>query len=100
MVYSILVGFNVFCVDRTQFLKRYDTVSEWLRRWTRNPLGSARAGSNPAGVGFSVQAPVAVCSRWYRSNYYRIIGLVVEYIVAIDVTRVRFPDDAIFACEY
>ena len=25
-----------------------------------------------------------------------IIGLVVEYIVAIDVTRVRFPDDAPF----
>ena len=23
-------------------------VAEWLRRWTRNPLGSARAGSNPA----------------------------------------------------
>ena len=22
-------------------------VSEWLRRWTRNPLGSARTGSNP-----------------------------------------------------
>ena len=28
----------------------HDTVSEWLRRWTRNPLGSARVGSNPAGV--------------------------------------------------
>ena len=27
-----------------------DTVSEWLRRWTRNPLGSARRGSNPLGV--------------------------------------------------
>ena len=27
-----------------------DTVSEWLRRWTRNPLGSARRGSNPFGV--------------------------------------------------
>jgi hypothetical protein len=27
-----------------------DTVAEWLRRRTRNPLGSARAGSNPAGV--------------------------------------------------
>ena len=26
-----------------------------------------------------------------------IIGLVVEYIVAIDVTRVRFPDDAFYA---
>ena len=29
---------------------RQDTVSEWLRRWTRNPLGSAREGSNPSGV--------------------------------------------------
>ena len=27
-----------------------DTVSEWLRRWTRNPLGSARKGLNPFGV--------------------------------------------------
>ena len=27
-------------------------MSEWLRRWTRNPLGSARRGSNPLGVGF------------------------------------------------
>ena len=23
-------------------------VAEWLRRWIRNPLGSPRAGSNPA----------------------------------------------------
>ena len=23
-------------------------VAEWLRRWTRNPLGSPRTGSNPA----------------------------------------------------
>ena len=22
-------------------------MAEWLRRWTANPLGSARAGSNP-----------------------------------------------------
>ena len=27
-------------------------MSEWLRRWTRNPLGSAREGSNPFGVVF------------------------------------------------
>ena len=27
-----------------------DTVSERLRRWTRNPLGSARRDSNPLGV--------------------------------------------------
>ena len=24
-----------------------DKVAEWLRRWTANPLGSARVGSNP-----------------------------------------------------
>ena len=27
-----------------------DTVSVWSRRWTRNPLGSARRDSNPFGV--------------------------------------------------
>ena len=25
----------------------YDEVVEWLRRWTANPLGSGRVGSNP-----------------------------------------------------
>ena len=34
----------------------HDTVSEWLRRWTRNPLGSARRGSNPLGVGMRSSA--------------------------------------------
>ena len=29
---------------------RCDSVSEWLRRWTRNPLGSARRGSNPLTI--------------------------------------------------
>ena len=24
-----------------------DKVAEWLRRWTANPMGSARVGSNP-----------------------------------------------------
>ena len=23
-------------------------MAEWLRRWTRNPMGFPRAGSNPA----------------------------------------------------
>ena len=26
-------------------------MAEWLRRWTRNPLGSPRAGWNPADYG-------------------------------------------------
>ena len=29
-----------------------DSVSERVRRWTRNPLGSARRGSNPLAVVF------------------------------------------------
>ena len=32
----------------------HDTVSERLRRWTRNPLGSARRGSNLLGVALSI----------------------------------------------
>ena len=27
-----------------------DEVAEWLRRWTANPLGSTRVGSNPIFV--------------------------------------------------
>ena len=30
-----------------------DSVSERLRRWTRNPLGSARRGSNPLAVDYA-----------------------------------------------
>ena len=30
----------------------HDSVTEWLRWWTRNPLGSARRGSNPLAVAF------------------------------------------------
>ena len=32
----------------------FDNMAEWLRRWTANPLGSARAGSNPVIVVFHV----------------------------------------------
>ena len=28
-------------------LQSIDEVAEWLRRWTANPMGSARVGSNP-----------------------------------------------------
>ena len=31
---------------------RVDEVAEWLRRWTANPMGSARVGSNPILVVF------------------------------------------------
>ena len=39
--------------DVLEFLKtQEDIMAEWLRRWTANPLGSARAGSNPVVVVF------------------------------------------------
>ena len=38
------------CRVKLPALRWHDTVSERLRRWTRNPLGSARRGSNPLGV--------------------------------------------------
>ena len=33
--------------DRRRFLQA--VMAEWLRRWTRNPMGFPRVGSNPAG---------------------------------------------------
>ena len=45
----------VFTADVTSCLTKtfVDEVAEWLRRWTANPLGSARVGSNPIFVAFS-----------------------------------------------
>ena len=39
-------------------------VAEWLRRWTRNPLGSARAGSNPADCAHFSYSPVIIGELW------------------------------------
>ena len=39
----------------------HDTMSERLRRWTRNPLGSARKGSNPLGVAFCLALRTPAC---------------------------------------
>ena len=34
--------------DMNTFSKLRAAMAEWLRRWTWNPMGSSRAGSNPA----------------------------------------------------
>ena len=54
------------CAEMRQMLSVHDTVSEWLRRWTRNPLGSARRGSNPLGVDVAVSVPQYVCVISYK----------------------------------
>ena len=38
-----------------------DEVAEWLRRWTANPLGSARVGSNPILVDVLLIHPPEEC---------------------------------------
>ena len=44
-----------------------DSVSECLRRWTRNPLGSARRGSNPLAVVFACQLVVYCLCVYFRA---------------------------------
>ena len=43
-------GFLFKCSSTPLFYDFHDSVSERLRRWTRDPLGSARRGSNPLAV--------------------------------------------------
>ena len=43
------------------------SVSERLRRWTRNPLGSARRGSNPLAVVFHFLSSSFPCAQVFPS---------------------------------
>ena len=53
-------------------------VAEWLRRWTRNPLGSSRAGSNPAD---NANFLTGGCHELKPKNIRISDDLVKEYIV-------------------
>ena len=52
----MLVAFNHYLQHYFYSVYRHvvfkDEVAEWLRRWTANPLCSARVGSNPTLVAF------------------------------------------------
>ena len=44
----MLFSFSCLYIAKTDStFYRHDEVAEWLRRWTANPMGSARVGSNP-----------------------------------------------------
>ena len=52
LYYPILALYDLFINDikyspTRLYVTISDEVAEWLRRWTANPLGSARVGSNP-----------------------------------------------------
>ena len=53
-----------------EWVDTHDSVSEWLRRWTRNPLGSAREGSNPFAVAFCLITVnfCQICVRMHTPN--------------------------------
>ena len=56
-------------------------VAEWLRRWTRNPLGSARAGSNPADC---------ACFSILNKETYFTLNLTLKYrLVSAHITNVH-----------
>ena len=44
--------FKVYIQEDSLFTSFMDKMAEWLRRWTVNPWGSARVGSNPILVVF------------------------------------------------
>ena len=46
----------------------FDTMAEWLRRCTANPMGSARAGSNPAGVDYCSGGIMVITPRCGRGD--------------------------------
>ena len=54
LCYNKTGHFLIYKISLSDLLHQYscvtnpgDEVAEWLRRWTANPMGSARVGSNP-----------------------------------------------------
>ena len=74
-------------------------MAQWLACWAHNPKVP---GSKPGSAILRLFALDLAARNWHPEIYtlddnISISGLVVEYIVAIDVTRVRFPADALFS---
>ena len=59
------------------FINQHDTVSEWLRRWTRNPLGFARKGSNPFGVDVLQSSVAHIVSASHKTKTNAKVSLIV-----------------------
>ena len=69
-LHSISLGkFNNHTFEQ---LFQQDEVAEWLRRWTANPLGSARVGSNPILVVYFLI--VSTCTDMHIQGNRKISG--------------------------
>ena len=54
-------------------------MAEWLRRWTRNPMGSPRAGSNPARS--DLYFPFLPIKLWSLTRHTAIFFFISEKVV-------------------
>ena len=87
---------------RAPFCKRHGTTRVLRDQGPRDPQGLFTGIQAAGGTGSLPQATPVMSPRLRQSrgratpcaNLQSISGLVVDYIVAIDVTRVRFPADA------
>ena len=78
------------------FTQRNGPVAQWIARLTSN---QAVGGSSPSGIAYFC---LALCGtpglgRVGLGRQLSAIGLVVKYLVANEVPRVRFPDGAYLA---
>ena len=70
---------NIFFIKLPQVHPKA-VVAEWLRRWTRNPLGSARAGSNPADCAcFVHKFPILRLRPVIMAAFQRRVLIVTQY---------------------
>ena len=51
-------------------------VAEWLRRWTRNPMGSPRTGSNPVGCDKFLQFWKSLCQYFLDRYLFYCLGII------------------------
>ena len=61
-----------------------DEVAEWLRRWTANPLGSPRVGSNPILVDFCLDS---FSSKWPQSAWGKTKSIFQEVVSHIQPSK-------------
>ena len=89
-VVGMIVSFMKFkyVIAWTQWYHRSSFVSVW-----------GRVGA-PHVLEWQMPECASGCGLMFQKDITSISGLVVEYIVAIDVTRLRFPADALIAVRW
>ena len=64
--------FKVYIQKDSLVIAFIDKITEWLRRWTVNPWGSARMGSNPIFVVFLLGSMVKLIAIFSLNSAIRV----------------------------